>query len=186
MQTKRSGRAGWRIKHARYGKKSALFRAAVLLGALLCVRLVLPARAQSKTEDAFCFPLETTQWRISDGYGWREDPFTGKRAFHKGIDLACAEGTEVLAAEGGAVVQAYRSTSYGTCLRVLHTDGSESLYAHLQYAYVRQGEAVEAGQLLGTAGQSGRATGAHLHFELYRQGEACDPADALGLSHEAS
>lgn len=73
-------------------------------------------------------------------------------------------------------------TSYGTCLRVLHTDGSESLYAHLQYAYVRPGEVVEAGQLLGAAGRSGRATGAHLHFELYRQGTACDPADALGLS----
>ena len=97
MQTKRSGRAGRRIKHARYGKKSALFRAAVLLGALLCVRLVLPARAQSKAEDTFCFPLETTQWRVSDGYGWREDPFTGKQAFHKGIDLACAEGTGILA-----------------------------------------------------------------------------------------
>ena len=120
--------------------------------------------------------------RVSDGYGWRQDPFTGERTFHKGIDLACAEGTEVLAAEGGAVVQAYRSTSYGTCLRVLHTDGSESLYAHLQYAYVRPGEVVEAGQLLGAAGRSGRATGAHLHFELYRQGTACDPADALGLS----
>lgn len=58
----------------------------------------------------------------------------------------------MLAAEGGAVVQAYRSTSYGTCLRVLHTDGSESLYAHLQYAYVRPGEVVETGQLLGAAG----------------------------------
>lgn len=48
--------------------------------------------------------------------------------------------------------------------------------------YVRPGEVVEAGQLLGAAGRSGRATGAHLHFELYRKGTACDPADALGLS----
>lgn len=118
------------------------------------------------------FPLDTTQYRVSDGYGWRQDPFTGERTFHKGIDLACAEGTEVIAAEGGAVVQAYRSTSYGTCLRVLHTDGSESLYAHLQYAYVRPGEVVEAGQLLGAAGRSGRATGAHLHFELYPAGNS--------------
>ena len=128
-----------------------------------------------------CFPLDTTQYRVSDGYGWRQDPFTGERTFHKGIDLACAEGTEVLAAEGGAVVQAYRSTSYGTCLRVLHTDGSESLYAHLQYAYVRRrggGSRAAAGR----SRRSGRATGAHLHFELYRQGTACDPADALGLS----
>ena len=48
--------------------------------------------------------------------------------------------------------------------------------------YVRPGEVVETGQLLGAAGRSGRATGAHLHFELYRKGTACDPADALGLS----
>ena len=186
MQTKRSGRAGRRIKHAKNRTKSALFRAAVLLGALLCVGLVLPARAQSKTEDAFCFPLETTQWCVSDGYGWREDPFTGKRAFHKGIDLACAEGTGILAVQGGTVLRTKRSASYGSCMELLLADGTEAVYAHLKYIYVRPGEAVEAGQLLGTAGQSGRATGAHLHFELYRQGEACDPADALGLSHEAS
>ena len=147
---------------------------------------MLPARAQSKTEDAFCFPLETTQWRISDGYGWREDPFTGKRAFHKGIDLACAEGTGILAVQGGTVFRTKRSDSYGSCMELLLADGTAVVYAHLQYIYVRPGEAVEAGQTLGTAGQSGRATGAHLHFELYRQGKACDPADALGLSHEAS
>lgn len=137
MQTKQSGRAGRRIKHAKYGKKSALFRAAALLGALLCVRLVLPARAQSKAEDAFCFPLETTQWRISDGYGWREDPFTGKRAFHKGIDLACAEGTDILAVRGGTVLCTKRSTSYGSCMELLLADGTAVVYAHLQYIYVR-------------------------------------------------
>ncbi len=164
-------------------RAKALFPAAMLLA--LLVSTVLPVRAQTKAE-TFCFPLETTQYRVSDAYGWRQDPFTGQNAFHKGIDLACAEGTGVLAAQGGAVVQAYRSTSYGTCLSVLHADGSEALYAHLQYAYVRPGEVVKAGQRLGTAGQSGRATGAHLHFELHRQGEPCDPADALGLFGDAS
>lgn len=175
VRAKRWGRAG----HGREQPRRRVIFLAVLAGLLVCV--VLPVRAQKKT-GKLCFPLDTTQYRVSDGYGWRQDPFTGERTFHKGIDLACAEGTEVLAAEGGAVVQVYRSTSYGTCLRVLHTDGSESLYTHLQYAYVRPGEVVEAGQLLGAAGRSGRATGAHLHFELYRQGTACDPADALGLS----
>lgn len=175
MRAKRWGRAG----HGREQPRWRVIFLAVLAGLLVC--LVLPVRAQKKT-GKLCFPLDTTQYRVSDGYGWRQDPFTGERTFHKGIDLACAEGTEVLAAEGGAVVQTYRNTSYGTCLRVLHTDGSESLYAHLQYAYVRPGEVVETGQLLGAAGRSGRATGAHLHFELYRQGTACDPADALGLS----
>ena len=66
--------------------------------------------------------------------------------------------------------------------QLLHPDGTETLYAHLQYLYVRTGETVQAGQILGTAGQTGRATGAHLHFELRRQGAACDPSALLGLS----
>ena len=159
-----------------------LFPAAALAVLLVCA--VLPVRAQTKAVE-LCFPLGTGRYRVSDGYGWRQDPFTGKNAFHKGIDLACAEGTGILAVQSGAVVQAYRSTSYGTCLRVLHPDGTEALYAHLQYAYVRPGEVVQAGQLLGTAGQSGRATGAHLHFELRRQGAPCDPAGLLGLPDAA-
>ena len=77
---------------------------------------------------------------------------------------------------------ARRSDSYGVCLQLLHPDGTETLYAHLQYLYVRTGETVQAGQILGTAGQTGRATGAHLHFELRRQGTACDPSSLLGLS----
>ena len=74
------------------------------------------------------------------------------------------------------------ATAYGVCLQLLHPDGTETLYAHLQYLYVRTGETVQAGQILGTAGQTGRATGAHLHFELRRQGTACDPSALLGLS----
>ena len=117
-----------------------------------------------------------------DGYGTRQDPFTGEERFHQGVDLACAEGTAVLAVREGVATAARRSDSYGVCLQLLHPDGTETLYAHLQYLYVRTGETVQAGQILGTAGQTGRATGAHLHFELRRQGTACDPSALLGLS----
>ncbi len=109
-------------------------------------------------------------------------PFTGEERFHQGVDLACAEGTAVLAVREGVATAARRSDSYGVCLQLLHPDGTETLYAHLQYLYVRTGETVQAGQILGTAGQTGRATGAHLHFELRRQGTACDPSALLGLS----
>ncbi len=176
MQAKRWGRAGRNRRNC----KAETAAAAVLLFGIL-VAVMLPARAQAKTE-RFCIPLGTTQWRVSDPYGWRDDPFTGKQTFHEGIDLACAEGTIVLAAGDGIVTHAKHSASYGNVLRVLHTDGTETLYAHLQYIYVRAGEVVCAGQTLGTAGQSGRATGAHLHFELRRNGTACDPADALGFA----
>ena len=89
MRAKRWGRAG----HGREQPRRKVILLAVLAGLLVC--LVLPVRAQKKT-GKLCFPLDTTQYRVSDGYGWRQDPFTGERTFHKGIDLACAEGTEVL------------------------------------------------------------------------------------------
>ena len=149
---------------------------AMLLGALLLCA-VLPVQAARKTDA--CFPLRTDAWRISDPYGQRTDPFTGRPAFHAGIDLACAEGTAVQAVRGGVVTAAASGAGYGNYLRLLHPDGTETRYAHLQYLYVRPGEVVRAGQLLGTAGQTGRATGPHLHLELWEQGTACDPAALL-------
>ena len=148
---------------------------------LLCAILLLRCTAAAG-KDETVFPLDTAAWRVSDAYGWREDPFTGEETFHNGVDLACAEGTAVQAVQSGVVKVARRSASYGNCLRILHADGTELLYAHLQYLYVRTGEVVRAGEVLGTAGQTGRATGAHLHLELRRKGTLCDPSALLGLS----
>ena len=106
-----------RAEMGRAGRKKILRRAAAtgVLAALLLglvAGVVLPARAKSaeraapagaslepaKPSEALCFPLGTTAFRVSDAYGWRADPFTGAEAFHRGVDLACAEGTPVLAA----------------------------------------------------------------------------------------
>ena len=87
MRAKRSGRAGQLTKWRKHGPRAGLFGATVSL-LLLCIAAVLPVRAQTKRE-TLCFPLKTTQYRVSDAYGWRDDPFTGETAFHKGIDLAC-------------------------------------------------------------------------------------------------
>ena len=127
------------------------------------------------------FPLGTTAWRVSDAYGWRTDPITGEEAFHRGTDLACSEGTLVLAAMDGVVTAARRSATYGNYLCLSHSGGQETLYAHLQYLFVRAGEVVQAGQPLGTAGETGRSTGAHLHFELLEQGVRYDAGALLGL-----
>lgn len=189
-----------RAEMGRAGRKKILRRAAAtgVLAALLLglvAGVVLPARAKSaeraapagvslepaKPSEALCFPLGTTAFRVSDAYGWRADPFTGAEAFHRGVDLACAEGTPVLAALGGTVTAARRSGTYGNYLRISHLGGQETVYAHMQYLYVRAGEVVSAGQCLGTAGQTGRSTGAHLHFEFLTQGIRYDPAKALGL-----
>ena len=152
MRVKRSGQAA-KIRRRRWG-----IMALVLAGLALCLLAALPVQAARNT---------------------RTDPFTGKSAFHRGLDLACAAGTAVQAVQGGVVTAAAYSPSYGNHLRILHPDGCETRYAHLQYLYVRPGEVVQAGQTLGTVGQTGRATGAHLHLELWQQGAACDPAALL-------
>ena len=69
--------------------------------------------------------------------------------------------------------------SYGNYVRLLHPGGDETIYAHLQYLFVRPGQQVQAGQCLGTVGQTGNATGPHLHFELLHAGVRYDPTQAL-------
>lgn len=145
----------------------------VLTGTASAQKQAPPGSSLSQAEPGrLCFPLGGNVWRVSDPYGWRKDPFTSREQFHRGVDLACPQGTPVRAAQGGVVAQARRSTSFGNYLRLRHPGGWESIYAHLEYLYVRPGEVVEQGQLLGAAGQTGRATGPHLHFELLHQGTA--------------
>ena len=160
MRAKRGGQAA-KIRRRRWGVV-----ALVLAGLALCLLAALPVQAARNTKK-YCFPLDTAVWRITDAYGARTDPFTGKPAFHSGL------------VQDGVVTAAAYSPSYGNHLRILHPDGCETRYAHLQYLYVRPGEVVQAGQTLGTVGQTGRATGAHLHLELWQQGAACDPAALL-------
>ena len=109
---------------ARWGAAGA----ALLAGVCLAVQ----TQAARRPAGAVCFPLQTAVWRVSDGYGTRQDPFTGEERFHQGVDLACAEGTPVLAALAGTVTAARRSTTYGNYLCLSHADGQETIYAHMQ------------------------------------------------------
>ncbi len=108
-------------------------------------------------------PVSTT---VTSGFGWRSDPFTGQAKFHRGMDLQAAYGQDVQAAASGTVVFSGEQKGYGTTVVLEHADGSRSRYAHLSGATVAAGTAVEAGQVVGRAGRSGRATGTHLHFEV--------------------
>ena len=132
MRAKRGGQAA-KIRRRRWGVV-----ALVLAGLALCLLAALPVQAARNTKK-YCFPLDTAVWRISDVYGKRIDPFTGKAAFHQGLDLACTAGTAVRAVQDGVVTAAAYSPSYGNHLRILHPDGCETRYAHLQYLYVRPG-----------------------------------------------
>lgn len=98
--------------------------------------------------------------------------------------MACCVSARALntppAGADGIVAAARHSQSYGNYLRLSHAKGEETLYAHMQYLYVRTGEVVKAGEPIGTVGQTGRATGAHLHLEWLCNGIRYDPA---GIFH---
>lgn len=124
-------------------------------------------------------PLQS-YW-VTSTYGWRDDPLASGKDFHTGIDLAAGQGTPIGAALEGTVLKAGYSKSYGNYILLSHGQEEFTLYAHMQYLFVRVGQQVKQGQILGTVGETGAATGPHLHFELFHLDTGYDPAEALGL-----
>ena len=112
---------------------------------------------------------------ISSGFGDRADPFTGRTAFHKGIDFAGSEGVEVVAVAAGVVTWARDRYGYGQMVEVNHGNGYITRYAHNAENLVALGDTVKRGQVIAMVGATGRATGPNLHFEVLHNGQAVDP-----------
>ncbi|WP_051434583.1 peptidoglycan DD-metalloendopeptidase family protein [Desulfonatronum lacustre] len=112
------------------------------------------------------WPLEG---RVSSGFGWRQDPFTGEQAWHSGVDMAASKGTPIGAAWDGRVVFVGQRGGYGNMVVLEHAGGWRSYYAHNDRNTVKVGDKIQAGQQIATVGSTGRSTGPHLHFEV-RQG----------------
>ena len=125
-------------------------------------------------------PTGTLQWplpvagTITSQFGHRVDPITGEVSSHTGTDIACAEGTPILAAADGVVTVANGldnwGGSYGYYIQIDHGGGLETLYAHCSSICVTTGQQVQAEQVIGYVGHTGRATGNHLHFEVHING----------------
>ena len=115
----------------------------------------------------------------SSSYGWRVDPFSGKMAFHEGLDFVAQAGTPVYASAAGIVTAAELTPDYGRIVKINHGSGLETRYAHASELLVRAGDRVERGQLIARVGSTGRSTGAHLHFEVRLNGAALDPRKYL-------
>ncbi len=94
---------------------------------------------------------------------------------HEGIDLSAPKGTKVRATADGRVAFAGRSGAFGRLVAIDHTDGFETRYAHLRKVEVPEGKRVRRGDVIGTVGKSGNATGFHLHYEVRRNGAPVDP-----------
>jgi len=116
---------------------------------------------------------------VTSGFGYRDDPMTGGRMFHKGIDIDGAREERVLAAAAGETVYSGRMSGYGTVVMIDHGDRTITVYAHLSRAVVRLEEKVSRGQTIGYVGSTGRATGTHLHFEVRYKGRSVDPLQYL-------
>jgi murein DD-endopeptidase MepM/ murein hydrolase activator NlpD len=112
---------------------------------------------------------------ISSRYGSRTDPFTGRAAFHKGIDFAGREGNDIVAVASGVVVWSGPRYGYGEMIEVNHGNGYATRYAHNSDNLVAVGDTVKRGQRIAHMGDTGRATGANLHFEVLKDGRSVDP-----------
>lgn len=121
-----------------------------------------------------------TAWHSSN-FGWRLDPFTGKDAFHEGVDFMAEVGTPIFAAGGGIVVFAGSDAGYGNMVDIDHGNGLTSRYAHASRITVKVGDVVMKGQKVAEVGNTGRSTGAHLHFEVRHQGAAQNPRHYLNM-----
>ena len=129
-------------------------------------------------------PTSTLQWplpvagTITSQFGHRVDPITGEVSSHTGTDIACAEGTPILAAADGTVTVANGldswGGSYGYYIQIDHGGGLETLYAHCSSICVTTGQQVQAGQVIGYVGHTGRVTGSHLHLEVRIDGNRAD------------
>jgi murein DD-endopeptidase MepM/ murein hydrolase activator NlpD len=116
---------------------------------------------------------------ISSGFGYRSDPFTGAGAMHTGLDFRGAVGSPIHAAANGRVSFVGQRSGYGNVVEVSHGNGLLTRYAHMSAFRARVGEGVQAGDIIGLIGSSGRSTGPHLHFEVRINDRAVNPRPFL-------
>ena len=149
-----------------------------------------PGEGEVMAPDGTRVPTGTLQWplpvagTITSQFGHRVDPITGEVSSHTGTDIACAEGTPILAAADGTVTVANGldswGGSYGYYIQIDHGGGLETLYAHCSSICVTTSQQVQAGQVIGYVGHTGRATGSHLHLEVHVNGSRADAMSYFG------
>lgn len=143
----------------------------ILSVSLLFGSLSLPAQ-----EETSYHPLG--EWRqITSSFGYRNHPLSrsGETSFHKGIDIAAQVGDSVYAWRMGIVLYSGSNSLSGKMINLLHAGGYMSKYHHLSQILVKEGDLIEAGQVIGRAGQTGQVSGPHLHFSVLLNNQHQDP-----------
>jgi len=114
---------------------------------------------------------------VGSGYGYRRDPFTGRREMHPGFDIVAPGGTTVVASAAGHVIFAGWKPGWGRCVEIDHGSGIRTFYAHCRSVGVKNGDNVFRGDAVATVGNSGRSTGTHLHYGVLSRGNWVDPGN---------
>ena len=125
-----------------------------------------------------CAPRSTPRpvrgW-ISSGYGYRKSPYTGKRQFHAGIDIAASYGSDVKSTAAGIIIFSGRKQGYGKVVEIDHGNGFITRYAHNSKLLVKKGRRVSRAETIAKVGDSGRTTGPHVHYEVQLNGIKVNP-----------
>ena len=116
----------------------------------------------------------TKGW-LSSHFGYRSDPFSGRRVWHAGVDFAGKEGSDVVSVAAGVVTTAGDRGGYGWLVEINHGGGLVTRYAHCKELLVKVGDIVQKGQVIALMGSTGRSTGPHVHFEVLNNGRQVDP-----------
>ncbi len=122
-------------------------------------------------------PVKNEELRqMASGFGYRSDPFTKIRKFHKGMDFSAKSGTPIYATGDGIVKKADAKVSgFGNHIEINHGYGYMTLYAHLSKYKVKAGQKVKRGDIIGYVGSTGRSEAPHLHYEVHKNGEVVNP-----------
>lgn len=116
---------------------------------------------------------------LSSRFGYRADPFTGRSAWHNGVDFAGKEGADIIAVAAGMVTFSGDRYGYGNMVEIDHGNGFKTRYAHCKKLSVKLGDIVSKGDVIALMGSTGRSTGPHVHFEVYKNGRGVDPASYI-------
>ncbi len=119
------------------------------------------------------------EYRVTSGFGIRNDPFTGQLAMHEGLDFVAEHGSSIVSTAAGTVTRSAWDTSYGNVVEISHREGLTTRYAHLSKRLVQEGQKVERGEAIAQLGSTGRSTGPHLHYEVMRHDRVLNPMQVL-------
>ncbi|MDP9018000.1 MAG: M23 family metallopeptidase [Candidatus Eremiobacteraeota bacterium] len=135
-----------------------------------------PLSATPPTSAGFVWPASGA---VSSAFGPRQNPFGGAPDFHPGIDIAAEQGSPILAASSGRVIQAGPDGGYGNVVVIDHGNGVTSKYGHCSQTFATVGQQVRAGEEIAAVGSTGHSTGPHLHFEVRLGDKPVDPSTFL-------